>query len=551
MKVREHEPWRRLFSSGLRVFDLYDLMDRAGTYTFRLTKRYINIPLTAAATGVLGDQVGSEAFDWEKLIYTPLIITAAICLVGVALKVPNFLSAAKRKFTRLQGQVNMVQLKRNRRLRHAEVLWRRHFVYHTRELYSEEAIEAAEGCYAESRARLVQELDGALSEESVDHLELENLGGRERREAVQALATAMEYESPTTPGVERCESGFRRTLMYSLRSDDSQRETQERSGYDFREYKTWLRQTFFDHTQPPFAAHAGSDYRLGSIRAQLRRDGVGHDAQVREDWYVFPGLAQRFWHANTIRKVSLKVGAALSRLSRKYRRNLAVQAMLWPGNWRREAFQVRTSDGDVLAEELHASGRRIVRQVYGENRCSARLMLDRAMLNNFIESKGLRVLADYAYCCGEGMEQDYVSDLQSLGCSGRLLAEHSRFVENARASMAEFLKWLADARPALMEDEASLSLLKDAFHRNWRGLREAVPGKVCGHNLYGFSMWRRLHRGSWAPADAGRILEEFAEPECLSTLRAERDAIRMFDAVAHLEYDTYADLIEQLAEFEG
>ena len=549
MKVREREPWRILFTCGLRIVDLYDLMDRAGTYTFRLTKRYINIPLTAAATGVLGNEVGGEAFDWEKLIYVPLLITAGICAVGVALKVPNFLSAAKRAFARLQGQVNMVQLKRNRRERHAEVLWARHFVYHTREKFSDDDMTAAERRFLADRDQLVAELERGLSETSIDHLELERLEGELRQAALRELAVAMEYETPTSPGVERCKSAFLRTLRYSLRSDESQRETQERSGYDFREYKTWLRQTFFDHAQPPLATQLASDYRLRCIRAQLRRDGVGHTVRVRENWYVFPGLAQRFWHANTIRMVSLKVGAALSRLSRKYRRSLSVQAILWPGNWRRTAFQVRATDGSVLGDELRAEGRRIVRLVYGADPRAARLMLDRATLNNFIQTKGIRVLADYAYCTGEGLDQNYLDDLRDLGCAGDLLAEHEQLVSNARVAMEEFLRWLEETRPALLDDPVRLSLLRDAFHRNWHGLREAVPGAHTGHNVYGFGLWRRWCRGSVLGEDAGAILDRFADPEAQAALREERDAIRMFDALAHLEHDTYADLILQLAEF--
>lgn len=551
MKVREREPWRILFVNGLRVFDLYDLMDRAGTYTFRLTKRYINIPLTAAATGVLGHEVGGEAFDWQKLIYLPLLITAGICAAGMALKVPNLLSAAKRDFARLQGQVNMMQLKRHQRRHHARVLWDRHFQHHTRERFSEEEIAAAERDYGERHERLVRELEAGLSDASVDHLELENLKGSERREAIRKLAEAMEYVTPTSPGVERCRSAFERTLRYSLHSEESQRGTQERSGYDFSAYKTWLRQTFFDHAQPPLSAHLQTDYRLGCVRAQLRRDGVRHTPRVRERWFAFPGLSQRFWHANTIRKVNLKVGAALSWLSRKHRCGLNVQAILWPGNWRRAAFQVKAADGSVLGEELRAVARRIMREVYGSNRRAALLMLDRATLNNFIQTKGLRVLADYAYCVGEGVEPGYLEDLRNLGCGGELLAEHERFVADARAAMREFTGWLGKNHPDRLEDPVGMAVLRDGYHRNWQGLREAVPGSAGGHNLYGFTFWRCWRRGEWMGGDADRLVAELGRDETRTVFREERDAIRMYDALAHLEQDTYADLILKLAEFDG
>ena len=277
MKVREPERVKTLLSSGVRVFDLYDLMDRMGTVTFRFTKKYINVPLTAAATGLLGNQVGGDAFDWQKLIYTPLIITAGICLVGLGLKIPNLLSSAKRNFARLQGHLNMVQLKRNRRQDHAQVLWGRHFAYHTQEEYSPEETAAAEQAYTASQVKLADELEAGLSEESVDHLELEILNGNDRRVMIEGLAEAMEFETPTSPGIERCESAFYRTLIYSLRSDEAQKETQEKSGYVFREYKSWLRETFFDSSRPPLAKKEANDFRIRRIKAQLKKSGVRHE----------------------------------------------------------------------------------------------------------------------------------------------------------------------------------------------------------------------------------------------------------------------------------
>jgi hypothetical protein len=72
----------------------------------------------------------------------------------------------------------------------------------------------------------VKELDQGLSDESVDHLKLENLKGEARHSMLETLATAMEFETPASPGVASCEAAFFRTLLYSLRSDAAQRETQ-------------------------------------------------------------------------------------------------------------------------------------------------------------------------------------------------------------------------------------------------------------------------------------------------------------------------------------
>jgi hypothetical protein len=266
MKVRDREQAKALLSSGVRVFDLYDLMDRMGTMTIRFTKKYISVPLTAAATGLLGNKIGGDAFDWQKLIYTPLIITGGICVVGLALKIPNLCSSAKRNFARLQGHRNMVQLKRNRRAEHAKVLWNRHFVYLTREKYSEKEMALAEEKYNESRRKLAEELEEGLSEDSMGHLELHDFSCDERRERIEELVVAMEFETPTSPGVEVCETAFFRTLMYSLRSDQAQEETQKKSGYDFREYKSWLRETFFESSRPPLAKIEANDIRIRHIR---------------------------------------------------------------------------------------------------------------------------------------------------------------------------------------------------------------------------------------------------------------------------------------------
>ncbi|MGB0579412.1 MAG: hypothetical protein ACPGVU_06900 [Limisphaerales bacterium] len=538
---------KSLLSSGARVFDLYDLMDRMGTVTFRFTKKYINIPLTAAATGLLGREVGGEGFDWQKLIYTPLIITAAICAVGVALKIPNFLSAAARNFARLQGHLNMVQLKRNRRHHHAGVLWRRHFVYHTRERYSEEQMAESEKQYGLSQKKLVDELDAGLSEETIDHLELENLTGNDRREMLEELGRAMEFETPTSPGIETCESGFYRTLMFSLRSDDAQRETQEKSGYVFQEYAAWLRETFFDSSHPPLAKKFGTDSRIARIMAQLKKSAVGHDLNVRPHWYVFPGVAQAFWHKNTIRKVNLKVGGALARLTKRYRVHLTVQAILWPGNWKHWADE--DSEESTIGEELREAGKQTIRQVYGETRPEAMRMLDRAMLNNFMQTKGLRVLADFAYCSGEGIEQSYLTDLSELGCSGSLLDYHRGFVEQAKASMACLDAWLKKHRPELLDEADKLALVRDAFHRNVNGFREAVErGGSCCFNVRRSMLGGLMSRLGRSPR-AGSILDGILTEESCRQLREERDAMRMYDVIAHLEYETYRDLVEKLGEY--
>ena len=547
MKVREPERMKSLLSSGVRVFDLYDLMDRMGTVTFRFTKKYINIPLTAAATGLLGREVGGEGFDWQKLIYTPLIITAAICAVGVALKVPNFLSSAARNFARLQGHLNMVQLKRNRRHHHARMLWQRHFIYHTRERYSDEEMAEAEKQYQANQKKLVDELESGLSGDSVDHLELENLTGNDRREMLEELGKAMEYETPTSPGIEKCESGFFRTLMYSLRSDDAQQETQEKSGYVFQEYKAWLRETFFDSSLPPLAKKFAADSRIARIIAQLKNSAVGHDLNVRSNWYVFPGVAQAFWHKNTIRKVNLKVGGALARLTHRYHVHLTVQAILWPGNWKHWADT--ESEGHSLGEELREAGRQTIRQVYGQTREEALKMLDRAMLNNFMQTKGLRVLADYAYCSGEGIEQSYLSDLKDLGCSGPLMDYHKGFVEQARASMACLDRWLKEKRPELLEEKDKLGLVRDAFHRNLHGFREAIErGGSCCFNVRRSTLGGFMNRLGRAPR-ASTVLDGILTDQSCRKLREELDAMRIYDVVAHLEYETYRELVEKLGEF--
>jgi len=46
------------------------------------------------------------------------------------------------------------------------------------------------------------------------------------------------------------------------------------------------------------------------------------------------------------------------------------------------------------------------------------------------------------------------------------------------------------------------------------------------------------------------LIDDLSQSEIVGSLREERDALRMFDALAHLERDTYADLIVQLAEFD-
>ncbi len=244
--------------------------------------------------------------------------------------------------------------------------------------------------------------------------------------------------------------------------------------------------------------------------------------------------------------------ASLSRLSRKYQTHLTVQAILWPGNWQHAGFQIKGADGSLLADELHDAARDTVRQVYGRDAGDARRMLDRAMLNNFMQTKGLRVLADYAYCSGEGLDQNYLEDLQQLGCTGELFAYHEGFVRQAGEAMGCFHRWLAKNRPELLDKPVPLAVLQDAFHRNWKGLRELIEGgDACRYNL-GWSLTRNLANRFTRQADpAARIVDEVIGAEGLREFREERDAMRIYDAIAHLEYDTYRDLIDKLGEYEA
>ncbi|MBG85331.1 MAG: hypothetical protein CMO80_00310 [Verrucomicrobiales bacterium] len=551
MKIREPESVKVLLASGAKIFDLYDLMDRAGTVTFRFTKRYINIPLTAAATGLFGNQfAGDGTFDWNALIYTPLIIVAAIGTVGFALKLPSMLSAAKRTYARIQGQINMMQLKRNRRDEHATVLWERHFKYHTLAEHKEAALADNEADYLKTRNKVVEELEKGLSFDSIDHLELENTSGPARRQALHDLVLAMEYETPTSAGVESCEAAFFRTFIYSLRSDESQKNTQEKSGYVFREYKSWLRRTFFDPTDVPLSARLKKHMRLNLVTKQLKGDGVTHDPRVKFNWYVFPGTFQSFWHSNTTRKVSIMVGAVLSGLGKKYNTHLTVQSVLWPGNYRHDSFQIKAKDGKILGDELHEAGRMIMRSVYGQDADNARHMLDRATLNNFVQVKGLRVLCDSAYCTSE-LGQNYLDDLKAMNCSETLFEYHQETVKNATAAMKQFEEWLKENRPEILESQQQLAALRDAFHRNWNGLREKLGFPAPSRFNINRSLARCLRR--WLRCKLRKVdalIDYISSDEGVRSFNEDRDAIRMYDCLAHLERDTYEDLIFALAEYD-
>lgn len=550
MKIREREPVRQVLATGARVFDLYDLMDRAGTIVLRFTKRYINIPLTAAATGLLGNKFGEDGFNWEKLIYGPLIAIAGICTVGVALKIPNMLNSAKRNIARVQGYVDMVQLKRHRRQRHARILWDRHFVYMTRQEYSPEQMVEEERRFLEGRRILRTELAQALSEPSKVHLNLQQLKGAEYEKELDKLVEAMECESPDSPGVENCLSAFLRTFLFSLRSEESQRVTQDRCGYAFRDYKTWLRRTFFDPNDPPLAAHMKAHIRLRDIGTQLFNDGVEHDQRVRQDWYVFPDLGQRFWHSMTTRRVSVMVGEALLRLSRRYGTHLSVQCLLWPGMHMNSAYRIRSADGHLLADELRDTAATIIRSVYGKTRHQAAQMLDRAMYNNFAHAKGARMLADYAYCVGEGVDQDYLSDLRALGCEGDLLHYHQELVEDRRASMQKFRTWMHRHHPRWANDAAVMAAIQDAFHRNYKGIKCLLGYSFQSPFSLRRSVVRMVRKWTTDPRPTVEsILEEVASEEGQAAFQEDRQALRMFDVLAHLEYDTYRELIESLGRY--
>lgn len=539
-----------LLASGARIIDLYDLLDRAGSVALRFTRRYINIPLTAAITGVFGNRFGGDALDWNKLIYTPLVIVAAICTVAFALKLPRMLNAAKRRYTRIQGQVDMVQLKRNRRRQHAHTLWHRHFKYHSLSQYPHSDFETNESHYLAARQSLVDDLDHGLSTGSIDHLELKNSTAHERRQALARLALAMEYESPASDGAESCETAFYRTLIYSLRSEESQTVAQEKSGYAFREYKSWLRRTFFDPNDVPLAARLDKQMRLHRVARQLKADGVSHDPRLQLNCYFFASLTQMFWHKNTTRKVNLRVGTALGQLSRKFNTDLTVQSVLWPGNHLHQSYQVSLHDGSVLGDELRQTAKTIIRSVYGNNLADAQNMLDRATLNNFAKIKGLRVLCDIDYCTGTGLDQSYLQDLKEMDCSPKLYHYHQEFVARSIEAVDLFSAWLDENHPGSDHSPRQLAALRDAFHRNWHGLRERLGlPHVSRFNINRTITRRLVQKLRPNSSEIEAVIGDATTGQQVRSFEADRDAIRLFDCVAHLEHDTYLDLITSLGDF--
>ena len=95
-----------------------------------------------------------------------------------------------------------------------------------------------------------------------------------------------------------------------------------------------------------------------------------------------------------------------------------------------------------------------------------------------------------------------------------------------------------------------MAVLRDAFHRNWKGLRELVEGgELCRYNL-GWSLTRSLSNRFARQGDAAvRIVGEVTGEEGMREFREERDVMRIYDAIAHLEYGTYRDLIDKLGEY--
>ena len=140
--------------------------------------------------------------------------------------------------------------------------------------------------------------------------------------------------------------------------------------------------------------------------------------------------------------------------------------------------------------------------------------------------------------------------LEQIGCSDRLYQYHQDFVERSTRAIQAFDRWLQDHHPEAFDDPHKRAALRDAFHRNWHGLRERLGfPQECSFNISN-PLTRRLGtrlRGQSHPVRD--IIAQVTSDDGVRAFQADRDAIRLFDCIAHLEYETYRDLITSLGDY--
>lgn len=229
-------------------------------------------------------------------------------------------------------------------------------------------------------------------------------------------------------------------------------------GIDLHHYEDWRDGAYFDPSDIKLLEQYEGDTGLTATK---RWSGLGMVDVLRQ---MPTRYTQRVWFSLITRAVAIHVSDAVDSLNRKHHTDVFnAQVLVWPG----EELADWLDRFEGAREEVLERRKKLMIQVFGPDRATARNLLDRMFAPNWELATELRSRFDPEYCVG-GLRYDVSSDLihaESVH-DRRLVRRTERHVVRAKSALESFDEHLAEVHPSLLEPARleELRAVRIAFH---------------------------------------------------------------------------------------
>ena len=463
---------RRSLRDAWRLIDPRDILYHVGNL---LTKRSLRYTMLTAGLSVLihvGQAVGlpnMPAISVRQAIALPLMVGGVALVGGILLKIIPSLLAGRLALVAQASDINLMEdYRKSRAEGHIEQIWRRVYQYET----------------------LLPE----------------------------AAKTLMGDLGPTR-------EGFGHLMRIGLGRHIPQTRQKFEIGIDIAFYEDWLDGAHFDRTDVKLSEQYQGDGALTGIR-RLVSFPVGLRLA-----HVPLKLAQRFWFALFTRAVAVNIGAAVTRLNRRYETDLFnAQVLLWPG----EEDQAWLEQFPGSRDEVLRRRKRLIERIFGPELRNLRVMVHRMTLCDYRLAGKLRALFDPEYIDGS-LDEDVLTDLRAVGQSGAFYERMRHLVDAAREDLKVFDEHLLKHRGDLLsaDGDPSLRAARIGFHVDAAGLKRKVLRAAAGKR----------------PSDKALARIDALIDRAIENAQAYTHwlvALRMHHTLAKIAIEEYTDLIEAL-----
>lgn len=463
---------RRGLRDAWRLIDPRDILYHLGNLLTKRSLRYTMLTAGLSLLVYLGEAVGLPNLpniSVRQAIALPLMVGGVALVGGMLLKIIPSLLAGRLVVVAQASDINLMEdYRKSRSEGHIEQIWRRVYQYET-----------------------------------------------DLPPAAQALLG----------GTGPTREGFARLIRVALERHIPQTRQKFEVGIDIAFYEDWLDGAYFDQTDVKLSEQYHGDVALAGIRRVV-------DCPVGLALGHLPlKLSRRFWFALTTRAFAVSIGAAVTRLNRRYETDLFnAQVLLWPG----EEDQGWLEPFPGSREEVLVRRQRLLDRVFGPDLRNLRIMIDRLMFCDFRLAGELRGLFDPEYV-DSALDQDLLTDLAAVGHSKAFVERMRQLVGAAREDLKVFDEHLLKHRGDLLsaDSDRGLRAARIGFHVDAGGLKRKVLRAAAR---------KRISDRALARIDA--LIDRAAEQR--QTYTRWLVALRLHHTLAWIAVHEYTELIEAL-----